>query len=131
MLAQVQRLSGLDASFLYNETRTQHVHTLKYAILDVSGLEGGFTVERVQEELERRLHLLPPFRRRLVEVPLGLHHPVWIEDPDFNLDYHVRRVTAPPPGDLRAFSDVCRSTCSTVMTSLPFVPNSGSSSTTF
>ena len=44
------------------------------------------------------MHLLPPFRRRLVEVPLGLHHPLWIEDPDFDLDYHVRRVAVPAPG---------------------------------
>ena len=38
-----------------------------------------------------RLHLAPPFRRRLVEVPFGLHHPLWIEDPDFDLDFHIRR----------------------------------------
>ena len=68
------------------------MHTLKYTVLDVRGVEGGFTVERLRHELGRRLHLLPPFRRRLVEVPLGLHHPVWIEDPDFDLAAHVRRV---------------------------------------
>ena len=106
MLPQVQRLSGLDASFLYNETRTQHVHTLKYAILDVSGVDGGFSVARMRDELERRLHLLPPFRRRLVEVPLGLHHPVWIEDPHFDLAAHVRHMTVPAPGGRREMDDV-------------------------
>ena len=45
--------------------------------------------------VENRLHPLPPFRRRLVEVPFGLHHPLWIEDPDFDLDYHVRRAALP------------------------------------
>ena len=80
------------------------MHTLKYAVLDVSGVEGGFTVDRLRHELERRLHLLPPFRRRLVEVPLGLHHPVWIEDPDFDLDAHVRRVGVPAPGGRRRWT---------------------------
>jgi diacylglycerol O-acyltransferase len=102
----VERLSGLDASFVYNETSALHMHTLKYTVLDVSGVEGGFTVDRLRHELERRLHLLPPFRRRLVEVPLGLHHPVWIEDPDFDLDAHVRRVGVPGPGGRREMDDL-------------------------
>jgi len=102
----VERLSGLDASFVYNETASLHMHTLKYTVLDVSGVAGGFGVERLRHELERRLHLLPPFRRRLVEVPLGLHHPVWIEDPDFDLDAHVRRVGVPAPGGRREMDDL-------------------------
>ena len=102
----MERLSGLDASFLYNETPSLHMHTLKYAVLDVAGVDGGFTVDRLRHELERRLHLLPPFRRRLVEVPLGLHHPVWIEDPDFDLDAHVRRVGVPAPGGRREMDDL-------------------------
>ena len=106
MLPQVQRLSGLDASFLYNETRTQHAHTLKYSVLDVKDLPGGFTVDRVREELDRRLHLLPPFRRRLVDVPLGLHHPVWIEDPFFDLAAHVQVMRVPAPGGRREMDDV-------------------------
>ena len=89
---------GLDAGFLYMETPTQHMHTLKVAILDPSTVPGGYRFARVKEVLAERLHLLPPFRRRLVEVPLNLHHPVWIEDPDFDLDYHVRRVALPAPG---------------------------------
>jgi len=102
----VERLSGLDASFLYNETPALHMHTLKYAVLDVAGVEGGFSVERLREELAARLHLLPPFRRRLVEVPLGLHHPVWIEDPDFDLAAHVRRISVPSPGGRRQMDEV-------------------------
>ena len=94
----MERLTGLDASFLYNETPTLHMHTLKYTILDVSTVPGGYDFERFQHELERRLHLLPPFRRRVVEVPGRIHHPVWIEDPDFDVGYHVRRIGVPPPG---------------------------------
>lgn len=102
----MERLSGLDASFLYNETPALHMHTLKYAVLDVADVEGGFSVERLRQELGARLHLLPPFRRRLAEVPLGLHHPVWIEDPDFDLAAHVRRIGVPPPGGRREMDDV-------------------------
>ena len=65
----------------------------------MTGVDGGFTVERMRDELDRRLHLLPPFRRRLVEVPLGLHHPVWIEDPHFDLAAHVRHMTCRRPVD--------------------------------
>src|SRR3954468_5988614 len=94
----VERMTGLDASFLYNETPTLHMHTLKYTVLDVASVPGGYDFERFQHELERRLHLLPPFRRRVVEIPGRVHHPVWIEDPDFDLGYHVRRIGIPPPG---------------------------------
>jgi diacylglycerol O-acyltransferase len=97
----LERLTGLDASFLYNETPTLHMHTLKYTVLDVSTVPGGYDFDRFQHELERRLHLLPGFRRRVVEVPGQLHHPVWIEDPDFDLSYHVRRIGVPPPGGRR------------------------------
>ena len=94
----MERLTGLDAGFLYMETPTQHMHTLKIAILDPATVPGGYSFQGVKEVLAERLHLLPPFRRRLVEVPFNLHHPVWIEDPDFDLDYHVRRVAVPAPG---------------------------------
>jgi diacylglycerol O-acyltransferase len=55
----------------------------------------------VKEDLGERLHLLPPFRRRLVGIPLGFHHPVWIEDAAFDLDYHVRHASVPAPGGPR------------------------------
>ena len=53
----MERLSGLDASFVYNETASLHMHTLKYSILDVRGVEGGFTVDRLRDELGRRVDL--------------------------------------------------------------------------
>ena len=56
--------------------------------------------------VEERLGLLAPFRRRLVEVPLGLDLPYWIEDPDFDLDFHVRHHAVPPPGTPQQLSDV-------------------------
>ena len=102
----MQRLTGLDAGYLYMETPTLHMHTLKVSVLDPSTVPGGYSFSQVREELGRRLHLLPPFRRRLVEVPFGLNHPVWIEDPDFDLDWHVRRIVAPAPGGQREFCEI-------------------------
>src|SRR5881398_2317486 len=88
------------------ETPTLHMHTLKIAIIDPSTVPGGYTFDRVKEVLGERLHLLPPFRRRLANVPLALHHPLWIEDPEFDLDYHVRRVGAPAPGGPRELAEL-------------------------
>ena len=102
----MQRLSGLDAGFLYMETRTLHMHTLKIGVVDPSSVPGGYSFQKVKDTLASRMHLLPPFRRRLVTVPLSLHHPLWVEDPDFNLDDHVRRVAAPAPGGPREFGEL-------------------------
>lgn len=94
-------MRGLDAKFLYSETPTAHMHTLKVAVIDVSEVPGGLPFEEMLAHLERRLDRLPPFRRRVVPVPLSLGHPVWIEDPDFDLRRHVRRMRVEPPGDSR------------------------------
>ncbi len=95
----MKRLSGLDASFLYLETPNCPMHVASLQIFDPATVEGGWTFERVRQMYTERLHLAPPFRRRLVEVPFGLHHPIWIEDPDFDLDNHLFRMQVPAPGD--------------------------------
>jgi WS/DGAT/MGAT family acyltransferase len=102
----VERLTGLDAGFLYMETPTLHMHTLKIAIVDPSDVPGGYTFKRFRDALEERLHLLPPFRRRIVEVPGRIHHPVWIEDASFDLSRHVRRVGCPAPGGMHEFAEL-------------------------
>jgi WS/DGAT/MGAT family acyltransferase len=94
----MQRLTGLDASFLYLETPDSPMHVASVIVVDPSTSPGGFSVTRALEMYEERLHLAPPFRRRLVEVPFQLHHPVWIEDPDFDLNWHVRHIAVPQPG---------------------------------
>ena len=59
--------------------------------------------------IAERLPLLPPFRWRLKEVPLGLDYPYWIDDPDFDLEYHVRELAlAPPPTDAKLAEQVAR-----------------------
>ncbi len=69
-------------------------------------MPGGFSYEKVRDFYSSRLHLAAPFRRRLVEVPLGLHHPLWIEDPDFDLDHHLRHIAVPAPGGERQLADL-------------------------
>ena len=103
----MKQLSGLDASFLYMETASQfgHVSSLSlYAKPEGDADYDPFAAWRGQ--IERRLHLLEPLRRRLREVPLGLDHPYWIEDPDFDLDYHVRHTGVPPPGRDDQIADI-------------------------
>ena len=97
----MQRLTGLDAAFVYAETPTQHMHVSMVAVFDTTTVEGGYSFERVRDLIEQRLGGIPTFRRRLVEVPFRLHHPVWVDDPDFDLDYHVRRMAVPAPGSIQ------------------------------
>jgi WS/DGAT/MGAT family acyltransferase len=102
----MQRLSGLDATFLYMETPTAYMHVAGLALFDPSTVPGGFSIDTVRDVYAQRLHLAAPFRRRLAEVPFGLHHPLWIEDPDFDLDWHIRHIAVPPPGGARQLADL-------------------------
>jgi len=108
-------MSGLDAKFLYSETRTAHMHTIKVAVSDMRRLEGGFSYDTMTAVLGQLLVHLPPFRRRIVPVPLGLGHPVWVEDPDFALARHLSRVVLDPPGDDRALAGAIGSFASTML----------------
>lgn len=101
-----ERLPGVDAGFLYMETPTQHMHTLKVSFLDVSQVPGGYSFEVFTAGLGERLHLLPPFRRRLKQVPLQLHHPVWVEDEPVDLTAHLHRVVVPAPGGQREVEQI-------------------------
>jgi diacylglycerol O-acyltransferase / wax synthase len=95
----VRQLTSLDAQFLALETPRQYGHVAGLAILDPSTAPGGTLVlEDLQILLSERLPLLPPLRWRLVDVPLGLDYAYWIDDPDFDLEYHVRELALPPPG---------------------------------
>ena len=95
----MQQLTGLDAAFLAIETPQVFGHVGSVITLDPSTAPEELTLERLTALVESRLHLIPPFRRRLVHVPLGLDQPYWIEDPDFDVEYHVRELALPTPGD--------------------------------
>ena len=93
----MKRLSGLDATFLYLETPSSPMHVSGVFVADPATAP-DFSFDRYRQMVADRLHLAPPWRRRLAEIPFGLHHPLWIEDPDFDLDFHVRRAALPSPG---------------------------------
>lgn len=102
----MERLSGLDAMFLYLETPTVHMHAAWTSILDPSTMAGGYEFGKIQDFVGSRLHLVPLFRRRIVEVPFAIEHPIWVDEPKVDLDYHIRRIGAPSPGGHAELAEV-------------------------
>ena len=100
-----ERLTGLDASFLYMETPTLHMHVAMTAVFDPSTVPGGYSFRRIRQLINDRIPLAPVFQRRLVEVPMRLGHPVWVDDPEFDIDNHLRRAALPSPGGMRELAD--------------------------
>ncbi len=94
----MRQLSGVDASFLNMETGSTFGHVASLNIYDPTGAPGGAGLEATKQTILERIDLLAPFRRRLIEVPFGLDLPYWIEDPDFDIDFHVRHHAVAPPG---------------------------------
>jgi WS/DGAT/MGAT family acyltransferase len=98
----VQQLSGQDAAFLYAETPTTPNHVAGVYIYDQSTAPGGLvTFKGILAYLEQRLQLARSFRERVVRVPLDLDHPYWVEDDCFDLEFHVRHIALPRPGNWR------------------------------
>ncbi|MDJ0848529.1 MAG: wax ester/triacylglycerol synthase family O-acyltransferase [Myxococcota bacterium] len=98
----MQQLSGMDASFLYFEQPNAPMHIGSFAIYDQSTAPGGkVTFKGILGNVERRLHLARCFRQKVVGVPLDFDHPYWIEDADFDLEFHIRHIALPKPGDWR------------------------------
>ena len=93
----MKQLSGLDASFLYMETPTTYGHVNGLAIYERPSPDFD-PYQAAYERFDALLGRLEPMRRRLVEVPFQLDHPYWIDDPDFDLNYHVRHIGLAPPG---------------------------------
>ena len=101
--AMMRSLVGMDAAFLSLETPTTPMHVGVALVLDPpEGRRSLFSPEtryaQIRRVIEQRLHLVAPFRQRAVRVPFGLHHPVWVDDPDFELDDHLSRASLPSPG---------------------------------
>jgi len=111
--ARVKRLNGMDAMLLYSETPNLHTHTLKVAIIDPAGGDAEFDFEAFRRHLRRRLHLLEPLRYKLVDIPWRMHHPMWLENCEVDLDYHLHRVQVPAPGGRRELDDVIGEVAST------------------
>jgi len=94
----MQQLSGLDAAFLALETANTTGHVGGLSVLDPREAPQPLDLARLTEVLGERLPLVPVLRRKLLNVPLGLDQPYWIDDPDFDIEYHVREIALPRPG---------------------------------
>ncbi len=95
----MDRLSALDASFLYGETPESPMHVAALAIFDPPPADTDvFAIFR--DHLKSLLHLIPFFERKLALTPIQLDHPVWVHDDNLDLDYHFRHVSLPKPGTL-------------------------------
>ena len=101
----MQRLSGLDAAFLYLETPAMHMHVCLAAVIDPATMATPYSFKALRAHVESRVPVVPPFRRVLHPMPLQVHHPVWVDAVDFDVKQHVHRVrlgTQKKPADLRA-----------------------------
>ncbi|MFZ4070515.1 MAG: WS/DGAT/MGAT family O-acyltransferase [Caulobacterales bacterium] len=100
--AAMQQLQGLDASFVALETANAPMHIGSILIYDPATAPGGFVrFKDILTFFEQRMRLSRTMRQRLVKTPFDIDYPYWIEDPEFDLEYHVRHVALPKPGDRR------------------------------
>ncbi len=98
----LDRLTPVDASFLHQEGANSHMH-----IGGLTLVEGPPpSMEEFLEQIRRRLHLVPRYRHKLAYTALDSGRPVWVDDPDFNLEYHVRHTALPPPGSWEQLQDL-------------------------
>jgi diacylglycerol O-acyltransferase len=101
-----ERLSALDASFLYLERPHVHMHVAGLAVLDPSTRAGGpLTYEDLARLVNQRIHLVPRFRQKVVIPPFGAGRPVWVDDDGFDLTFHLRRAALPAPGSRRELAE--------------------------
>src|SRR3954451_20783384 len=94
----MDRLSGLDASFLYLESSAQLMHVCGVIVVDPTTIPGGYDFEKFNQELSRRVSGIAMFNRKLKFVPGRIDFPVWVTDDDFDIDRHVHRMAVPAPG---------------------------------
>ena len=98
----MHQLQGMDASFVALETRNSPMHIGSILVYNPETAPGGFVrFKDILSFFESRMQLSRTVRQRLVRVPFDLDYPYWIEDPDFDLEYHVRHLALPKPGDWR------------------------------
>lgn len=99
----MKQLSQIDSIFVYNESAHQPLHISPILIYDQSTAKNGVRFKDILARFQERIHKSPVFRQRLVRVPLNLDSPYWVEDEHFDLEFHVRHLSLPKPGDWRQF----------------------------
>jgi diacylglycerol O-acyltransferase / wax synthase len=102
----MQRLSGLDASFLYLESPAQPLHICSILELDTSTMPHGYTFDRLRCDLALRIKAMPQFREKLADSPLNLDHPVWVDDNQFDVSRHLHRIGLPAPGGRMELAEI-------------------------
>jgi WS/DGAT/MGAT family acyltransferase len=108
-MGSYERLSAQDATFLYAESPVAHMHIGTLAIFEDNGMDE----DRLCRHIESRLHLVPRFRKKLMWVPYGQHRPVWIDDPHFDIRFHVRYTGLRKPGGMAEACDLMERVMST------------------
>ncbi len=102
----MERLSGLDASFLYLETPAQLMHVCGVIVLDPTTMPGGYSFEALRDQISAGVRDVPAFTRKLRKVPMGLDHPIWVHDRHFAIDRHVHRLALPAPGGYEELTEL-------------------------
>ncbi|WP_026919286.1 WS/DGAT/MGAT family O-acyltransferase [Gordonia shandongensis] len=103
----MERLSGLDASFLYLETPEQLMHVCAVMVLDPTTMPGGYSFATLRATLESRVSKVPQFTRKVRRVPLDLGHPIWVKDDHFSVDHHLHRMALPAPAGHAELMEMC------------------------
>ena len=101
----MQQLTGLDAAFLALETANATGHVGGVCVLDPADAPKPLTLARLTEVLAQRVPLVPVLRRKLLNVPFGLDQPYWIDDADFDIEYHIREIALPRPGSVAQLTE--------------------------
>lgn len=106
----IKQISGQDATFLYAESSSSPMHIGSLTII-----EGSLSFEDFKANLASKIHMMPKFRQRLLNVPLNLDYPYWVDDPNFDLDLHLNRIKLPDPSNWKTLREVTGSIFSTAL----------------
>lgn len=109
----MQRLSGWDAVLLYSEAPNVHMHTLKVAVIELESGRRGWGIDEFRRVIHSRLYKLAPFRYQLVDIPWKFHHPMWRENCNLDLTYHIRPWRLAAPGGRRQLDEAIGEIAST------------------
>jgi len=101
----MHQLTSVDAQFVAAEDGRVHGHVIGLAVYDAGSSDHGLTAAAVRDVITSRLHLIQPFRRRIVRIPFDLDLPYWVEDPDFDVAHHVHEHTLCGSGDDRDLAE--------------------------
>lgn len=100
----IQQISGQDATFLYAESPSSPMHIATLTIV-----EGSIEFNDFKEIVASKLHLIPKFRKKLLNVPMNLDYPYWVDDPNFDIDLHIHRIRLPEPANWKTLREMTSS----------------------